>query len=116
MGGLISLYGFCEYPSTFGKAVCMSTSWTVAGKPILDYIKRAVPPPSGRRIYFDYGSEAQIGAYEKLQHEADRVFYRKGYRRDIHFMVQRFPGDPHSEEAWRGRVEVPLRFVLDTPA
>lgn len=116
MGGLISLYGFCEYPSVFGKAVCMSTSWTVAGKPVVEYLKDAVPAPRGRRIYFDYGSEAQIGAYEKLQHEVDRVFYKKGYRRDVHFMVQRFPGDPHSEEAWRGRVEVPLRFVLDTPA
>lgn len=27
MGGLISLYAMCEYPQTFGNAICMSTHW-----------------------------------------------------------------------------------------
>ena len=112
MGALISLYGFCEYPDSFGKAVCMSTSWTIAGKSVLSYLRDHIPSPRTRKAYFDYGSEAQIGAYEKLQHETDRLFHRHGYRRDVTYMVQRFPGDAHSEEAWRDRVEVPLRFIL----
>lgn len=112
MGALVSLYGFCEYPDVFANAVCMSTSWTIGGKSVITYLREAVPPADTRKIYFDYGSEAQIGAYEKHQHEVDRIFHRKKYVRDVNFMVQRFPGDPHSEDAWRDRVDVPLRFVL----
>ena len=27
MGGLISMYALCEYPTVFGKAACLSTHW-----------------------------------------------------------------------------------------
>ncbi len=114
MGGLISLYGMCEYPEVFGNAICMSTSWTIIGKPITSYLRTNIPDASVHRVYFDHGNEAQIGAYEKIQHEVDLLFHRKGYRRDVNFMTQRFPEDPHSEEAWRDRVSIPLRFVLSS--
>lgn len=114
MGGLISLYGMCEYPEVFGNAVCMSSSWTIIGKPITAYLRKNIPAVPGHRVYFDHGNEAQIGAYEKIQHEVDLLFHRKGYRRDVDFMTQRFPGDTHSEEAWRDRVSIPLRFILSS--
>jgi predicted alpha/beta superfamily hydrolase len=112
MGGLVSLYGICEYPDVFGTAVCMSTSWTVGGKPTLAFLRSGIPAPGKHVIYFDHGNEAQIGAYEKLQHAVDVLFATSGYRRDVDFMSLRFDGADHSEVAWRDRVEVPLRFAL----
>ncbi len=112
MGGLVSLYAICEYPHVFGSAICMSTSWTVGGKPTLGYLRSAIPDPKNHTIYFDHGNEAQIGAYEKLQHAVDLMFMASGYRRDLNYMSLRFDGADHSETAWRGRVEVPLRFTL----
>lgn len=116
MGGLVSLYGICEYPDVFGAAICMSTSWTVGGKPTLGYLRAKIPDPSSHLMYFDHGNEAQIGAYEKLQHAVDVLLAASGYRRDANFMSLRFDGADHSELAWRSRVEVPLRFVLRADA
>jgi predicted alpha/beta superfamily hydrolase len=113
MGGLVSLYAICEYPDMFGVAICMSTSWTVGGKPTLGYLRSSIPDPRNHMIYFDHGNEAQIGAYEKLQHAVDVMFSASGYRRDRNFMSLRFDGADHSEAAWRSRVEVPLRFALN---
>ena len=56
--------------------------------------------------------EAHIGAYEHLQREVDALFLRAGYIRDVNLLTERFPDAPHSEVAWRERVEVPLRFLL----
>lgn len=113
MGGLVSLYGICEYPDVFGAAICMSTSWTVGGKPALGYLRLSIPEPRNHLIYFDHGNEAQIGAYEKFQHAVDLLFSSSGYRRDHNYMSLRFDGADHSEASWRSRVEVPLRFVLN---
>ncbi len=112
MGGLVSLYGICEYPDVFGAAICMSTSWTVGGKPTLGYLRDHIPDPDNHLLYFDHGNEAQIGAYEKLQHAVDVLFASAGYQRDINFMSLRFDGADHSEGSWKNRVEVPLRFAL----
>lgn len=112
MGGLVSLYALCEYPRTFHGVACLSTSWTVGGRVMLPYLQRYVPSPSSHRVYFDYGVEAHIGTYEQLQRSVSRLFMDKGYERGKTLLVERFPGEPHSESAWRGRVHVPLRFLL----
>jgi len=112
MGGLVTLYALCEYPEVFRGAACLSTSWTVGGKVMLPYLKERIPDPHTHVVYFDYGVEAHIGAYEHIQREVDALFLRAGYVRDVNLMTERFPGAPHSETAWRERVDVPLRFLL----
>ena len=112
MGGLVTLYALCEYPEVFRGAACLSTSWTVGGKVMVPYLKERIPDPRTHVVYFDYGVEAHIGTYEHLQREVDALFLRAGYIRDVNLMTERFPGAPHSEAAWRERVDVPLRFLL----
>lgn len=114
MGGLISLYGLCEYPEVFSAACCLSSSWTIGGRVLLRYLERNLPDPGGHRLYFDYGVEAQIARYEALQHAVNRLVRRKGYRRDENWMTKRFPGAAHDEAAWKARVDVPLRFLTES--
>ncbi len=114
MGGLISLYAACEHPSVFSAACCLSTSWTVGGRVMIRYLERTLPSPATHKLYFDYGSEAQIARYERLQQAANRVLSRGGYRREKNWMTRRFPGAAHDEAAWRARLDVPLRFLLES--
>lgn len=112
MGGLISLYALCEYPDVFGGAACLSTSWTVAGRVMVPYLRRSIPPPAGHRVYFDYGVEAHIGRYEFYQRKVDLLFDAAGYIRGRTRITRRFPGAEHTEAAWRDRILVPLQFLL----
>lgn len=114
MGGLISLYGACEYPEVFSAACCLSTSWTIAGRVMIRYLERSLPDPASHKLYFDYGSEAQIARYERLQLAANRIVARGGYRRDVNWMTRRFPGAAHDEAAWKERLDVPVRFLLES--
>lgn len=113
MGGLISLYALCEYPHVFHGVGCLSTSWTVGGRLMLPYLQRYAPDPGNHRVYFDYGVEAHIGTYEQLQRSVNQIFFRRGYEFDKQILVERFSGAPHSESAWRERVDVPLRFLFN---
>lgn len=113
MGGLVSVYGMCEYPTYFGGAACLSTSWTLPGRIMTRYLEYALPAPGGNRFYFDFGDEALIRRYEGFQNRVDRLLRSAGYEAGTDWLTRRFPGDPHSESAWRDRVDVPLRFLLE---
>jgi predicted alpha/beta superfamily hydrolase len=60
MGGLISMYALCEYPSVFYGAACISTHWTVLYRAtensipfaILDYMNKHLPSPDDHKFYF----------------------------------------------------------------
>lgn len=116
MGGLVSLYAWCEYPDVFGGAGCLSTSWTVGGRAMLPYLRDAVPDPADHRVYFDFGVEAHIATYETYQRRVDQILRQTGYVRDHNWMTERFPGAEHSEQAWRDRLDVPLHFLLPPPS
>jgi predicted alpha/beta superfamily hydrolase len=112
MGGLISLYALCEYPQVFGGAACLSTSWTVAGRVMVPYLRRTLPAPGSHRLYFDYGNEAHMASYKTYQLQVDRLLASAGFRRPSHWITRHFAGADHSERAWRERVDIPLRFLL----
>lgn len=112
MGGLISAYAFCEYPTVFGGAGCLSTSWTIAGAPFIEYLDRHLPRPGLGKLYFDYGQEAQIEGYVDFQDDATRIAIEKGYELEKDWMVRSFPDHDHSERSWRERVSIPMRFLL----
>lgn len=114
MGGLISLYALCQYPDVFSAAGCLSPSWTVAGRVLVPYLRQAIPAPGAHRVYFDFGVEAHIGKYEAYQRKVHVLFQEAGYRPGLDLMTRRFPGATHSEQAWRERLEVPLRFLMAT--
>ncbi|MFV1981341.1 MAG: alpha/beta hydrolase [Rhodothermia bacterium] len=112
MGALVSLYAVCEYPTVFGSAGCLSTSWTISGSPFIQYLEHDLPRPGAHKFYFDYGQEARIEGYKSFQEKATSLALGKGYRTDRDWMVRTFPDHDHSERSWRERVAIPLKFLL----
>lgn len=112
MGGLISLSAICEYPDVFGGAACLSTAWTVAGGVTTRELQSALPDPKSHRIYFDFGTETKDGRYEPLQQAVDAQMRNAGFAAGTNWITKSFPGEEHSERAWRKRVTEPLEFLL----
>lgn len=119
MGGLISMYALCEYPQVFGGAACISTHWpgSFATEPnpvseaILRYFKENLPPPKNHLFYFDYGTATLDASYAPFQKAVDEVMKQKGYT-SKNWLTKEFPGENHSEEAWKKRFDQPLIFLL----
>ncbi|MBC7495388.1 MAG: alpha/beta hydrolase, partial [Flavobacterium sp.] len=119
MGGLISLYAICEYPTIFGGAICMSTHWPgifeLENNPIpqafFNYLKLNLPNPKNHKIYFDYGTETLDKMYQTLQPKADHIMRMKKYN-SKNWLTKKFEGDDHSELSWQKRFYIPLEFML----
>jgi predicted alpha/beta superfamily hydrolase len=120
MGGLISMYAICEYPLVFGGAACLSTHWvgtfSLDNNPIpeafMDYLAKNLPEPSVHKIYFDYGTETLDAMYEPFQLQVDSIMVLKGYD-ESNWKTIKFPGENHSENAWKKRLHIPLTFLLE---
>lgn len=119
MGGLISMYALCEYPDVFGGAACLSTHWpgvfTMEGNPVpqafLDYLANNLPDPKNHRIYFDCGDQTLDALYPPLQMKVDSVMRAKGYTKR-NWVTRYFPGEDHTESAWKKRLDIPVLFLL----
>jgi predicted alpha/beta superfamily hydrolase len=112
MGGLISLDAICRYPDVFGGAGCLSTAWTAAGGVATRELQSALPDPKTHRIYFDFGTETKDGRYEPLQQAVDAQLKAAGFTAGTNWVTKSFPGEEHSERAWKKRVHEPLEFLL----
>lgn len=119
MGGLISWYALCEYPDVFGGAACLSTHWpgifSMNNNPIPDafaaYAAAHLPKPTTHKLYFDYGDQTLDAMYPPLQQKIDAVMTKKGFTAKT-WMTKFFPGENHSERAWRKRFDTPMLFLL----
>jgi predicted alpha/beta superfamily hydrolase len=119
MGGLISMYAYCEYPNVFGGAACLSTHWPgifqMENNPIpnafINYLEKFLPKPSNRKIYFDYGNATLDALYPPLQQQVDQLLSKKGYT-GKQWLTLAFPGEDHSEKAWNKRLHIPIQFLL----
>lgn len=119
MGGLISMYAICEYPGLFGGAACLSTHWpgtfTLDNNPMPDafinYLESHLPKPASNKIYFDCGDQTLDALYPGIQKQVDAVMKAKGFTAK-NWMTKYFPGEDHSEKAWRKRLDIPLIFLL----
>jgi enterochelin esterase-like enzyme len=119
MGGLISMYAICEYPDVFGGAACISTHWpgtfkaqnNPVPKAFLAYLTDHLPSPENHKFYFDYGTKTLDAMYKPYQMKADEIMKKKGYT-NANWITREFPGEDHSERAWRKRIEIPLTFLL----
>jgi len=119
MGGLISLYALCEYPKIFGGAACISTHWVGTFSPennpvpqaFLSYLDAKLPDPNNPKLYFDCGDQALDALYPEIQAKVDALMKSKGYS-DRNWLTRYFPGEDHSEKAWKKRLHIPLEFLL----
>jgi predicted alpha/beta superfamily hydrolase len=119
MGGLISIYAICEYPSIFGGAACLSTHWpgtfTLKNNPFPDaffqYLNNHLPNPKKHKIYFDCGDQTLDALYPPLQKRIDQLMQTKGFS-EKNWQTGYFQGKDHSEKAWSERMDIPLLFLL----
>ncbi len=119
MGGLISMYAICEYPSVFGGAACLSTHWLgimpSENNPVpdafMDYLKTHLPDPKTHKMYFDFGTATLDAYYEPHQNAADTILKTKGFSQK-NWLTRKYEGDAHTEQAWRGRLAIPMVFLL----
>ena len=112
MGGLISLYALCEYPTVFRGAGCVSTHWPVVEGVIVPYLESALPRAGQHKLYFDYGTATLDALYPPLQKPVDDLMPLKGYEAGVDWLTRRFDGAKHNEPAWRARIDIPLNFLL----
>jgi|GEM_PF-981476 len=118
LGGLVSLYAYCEYPEVFSGAACLSTHWIGTftdnfqiPEAIINYLKLKLPQPEGRKIYFDHGTIGLDAYYGKYQSVVDSLFNAKGYF-SANFSSQVFPGADHNENSWKARFNIPAIFLF----
>ena len=119
MGGLISMYAICEYPSVFGGAACLSTHWlgimpsdkNPVPNAFMDYLKTHLPNPKNHKMYFDFGTATLDAYYEPHQNAADAILKTKGFS-EKNWLTRKYAGDAHTEQAWRGRLAIPMVFLL----
>lgn len=114
MGGLISLYGLCEYPEVFGMAGCLSTHWPITGDFMLNYLKAHLPEPGDHKLYFDHGEQGLDATYAPCQTKVDALLRSKNYVEDKDFQTWVFPGDSHHETYWAKRLHIPLTYFFGT--
>lgn len=122
MGGLISLYAMCEYPSVFGGALCLSTHWigfdytTVPDFPeaMLGYVSEALPRDGLHKLYLDHGTLNFDSQYEPWDTKAYDTAIRNGYRDGVTVMHYIDEGGDHNESSWAARLSGPLTFALGT--
>jgi predicted alpha/beta superfamily hydrolase len=120
MGGLISMYALCEYPQVFGGAACLSTHWpgifSVDGNPMPHafnkYLESKLPKLKKSKLYFDYGDQTLDALYPPLQQEVDRILMKHNKNNRYAWQTQFFPGKDHSENAWKERLHIPLKFLM----
>ena len=121
-GGLISSYALCRYPDVFGGAGCLSThsslenpyikvSQKPAAKAYLEYLKSNLPADADHILYMDCGDCWIDSAYKESQADINDMIATLDWNPD-NYMYRFFPGQSHSENDWRSRLDIPVRFLL----
>jgi enterochelin esterase-like enzyme len=119
MGGLASVYAFCEQPRVFGGAAGLSTHWVTAFQPnaalplaAFEYLRDHLPAPDGtRRLYLDHGTTELDAIYAPYQAFVNEIVRERGYGpQDSALRV--FEGTGHNERAWGARVQLAIEFLL----
>lgn len=118
MGGLISMYAICEYPTIFGAAACLSTHWigifednAIFPSIFLQYLDKNIPSPKQINIYFDCGTETLDKFYPLHQKKIDELLIKKGFT-NKNFMTKVFEKEAHTETSWAKRLNIPIEFLL----
>lgn len=127
MGGLISLYAIARYPQVFALAGCLSTHLPLGDPQALgpsnpdiirawqQFVTTDLGPPSGRRIWFDHGTETLDSAYAPYQDTLDAALRANGWTAGKDFSSRVYAGAAHEENAWAARLDDVLAWLLAPP-
>lgn len=120
MGGLISMYALCEYPTIFGKAACLSTHWiglknmndNPIPKAFFAYLQAKLPNPKTHKIYFDFGTATLDASYVAFEKDVNAVLNANGFDASNSKNLK-FENADHTENSWNKRLEIPLQFLFN---
>ncbi len=117
-GGVVSLYGLCEYSELFAGAACMSTHWigsfdknAEATDAALSYLAERLPLPEKVRLYMDRGTVGLDAKYDEAQTAVDALLKAKGFQ-PPRFDSRVFQGAEHDEVSWSARFDIALKHLL----
>jgi predicted alpha/beta superfamily hydrolase len=108
MGGLMALYGVCEYNDTFKKAACISPSFWMSKDKVLDIVTKA-DIATDSAVYINYGSlelPNHPASSEALIAVARLLLTR---RVNTHFQI--VPGGIHNESSWEKQIPKFMDFL-----
>jgi hypothetical protein len=111
-GGMISLYGLCEYPNVFGPNANPVTDVPAISTALSTYLAAKLPNPHNHTIWMDHGTVNLDSLYRPYQERVDRIFSIKNWRKGKDYVSQVYEGADHNEAAWKARTPEVLDFVL----
>jgi predicted alpha/beta superfamily hydrolase len=119
MGGLISLYAICRYPSVFGAAGCVSIHWPILTKVndpkmfnnLYSWLPKKIPNDGKHKIYFDHGTVTLDSLYAPYQTKIDNLFEKVNFDPTL-FESRVYENAEHNESSWKERFPSVLKFVL----
>ncbi len=106
LGGVVSLFLAWEHPEVFGRAACLSSTFSWRDD-LLERIWRE--PRRNVRIYLDSGYPEDNWAVTR---EVNAALIARGWVPGRDLLHLAFPGALHHEGAWAQRVHLPLQFFF----
>ena len=119
MGGLISMYGMMEYPKFFGGAGCLSTHWIGSVRKyipqlpasLIGYVQQHKSVLKTHLMYNDHGTVGLDSLYAPFQKQVDAIL--KPYQARFNYQTLVFDKTSHNEKSWAGRLDIPIRWLVD---
>ena len=108
MGGLMALYGACEYNHVFKKAACLSPSFWVSKDKVLQIVTHA-EMETDSCIYIDYGS-VELPSHS-LNSEALISVARSLLTKHVNVALRIIPGGTHSERSWEKQIPKFMEYL-----
>ena len=101
MGGLMALYGVCDYNHVFRKAACVSPSFWVSKDKVVDMVSRAEMNVDSA-VYINYGS-LELPNHNSNS-EALISVARMLLTRRVNVTLKIVPGGIHNESSWEKQI------------
>ena len=108
MGGLMALYGVCDYNHVFRKAACISPSLWMSKDKVLENVE-AARIATDSVIYIGYGS-AEMPNHENSS-EALISVTRLLLTRRVNAALKIIPGGTHSESSWEKQIPLFMDYL-----
>ena len=108
MGGLMALYGVCDYNHIFKKAACISPSFWMSKDKVLDIVTGA-DMATDSQVYIDYGS-LELPNHTSSS-EALIAVARMLLTRRVNVVLNIIPGGIHSESSWEKQIPKFMDFL-----
>jgi enterochelin esterase-like enzyme len=112
LGGLAVIYGVSRNPQVFGTALGLSTAWLLGQQELIDLLVAGLP--ENVRIYSDVGTEELDASYYTWHYNFVEAMDKAGWKRDLEYKAELYPGTGHKESWWAARVEHPINWWLNS--